>query len=382
MRKRRAAASLSRRVVERSVLAAACCRPTLSWSDASAWTAFRDDTDRRFRDDRVVSPRHRARFSFARGRQVIPASSLFANPGDQEKEGGEGLYGPFASHAWSRLVTEGFVEIDDGSSPPLVPPELALRDVPAKGRANDGRRVRVEVRAARGASGLRYARYAALRTVDANGDDVVGAGTGALHVLNLVLFPSTAAAYATVPIFGADLVSLPGDRHLVAIDAQPFLLPSSSSPLPDNDDLRARLDALRERVAEDDDLPWGGDVPEKARRFFSDGALWTRLGGPNNNDDDHVDPLTIIRSKVYDRFVEYLDLYLDVLRAAEAAAAADDDDGSVTTSEREIVEGQTAYLDYRRENDPARPMLRGLYGEEWTERLINEVLFQPIITDT
>jgi hypothetical protein len=27
-------------------------------------------------------------------------------------------------------------------------------------------------------------------------------------------------------------------------------------------------------------------------------------------------------------------------------------------------------------NDPARPLLKRLYGEEWSERLLSEVLFQ------
>jgi hypothetical protein len=36
---------------------------------------------------------------------------------------------------------------------------------------------------------------------------------------------------------------------------------------------------------------------------------------------------------------------------------------------------QGEYLEYRLANDPARPMLKSLYGPEWTERLLNEVLF-------
>jgi phycoerythrobilin:ferredoxin oxidoreductase len=51
----------------------------------------------------------------------------------------------------------------------------------------------------------------------------------------------------------------------------------------------------------------------------------------------------------------------------------DDDNGNP-----DAVQGQTDYLNYRRDNDPARPMLKSLYGEEWTEKLIGEILFRDI----
>ena len=43
--------------------------------------------------------------------------------------------------------------------------------------------------------------------------------------------------------------------------------------------------------------------------------------------------------------------------------------------EREIINGQNAYLQFRKDNDPARPMLRSLFGDEFCESLINNVLF-------
>mmetsp|Transcript_7751 Transcript_7751/g.11341 ORF Transcript_7751/g.11341 Transcript_7751/m.11341 type:complete len:156 (-) Transcript_7751:70-537(-) len=53
----------------------------------------------------------------------------------------------------------------------------------------------------------------------------------------------------------------------------------------------------------------------------------------------------------------------------------DDDDDDEIKQNTAIQNGHTDYLNYRRANDPARPMLRSLYGEEWTERLIEGVLF-------
>ena len=43
--------------------------------------------------------------------------------------------------------------------------------------------------------------------------------------------------------------------------------------------------------------------------------------------------------------------------------------------QRELTNGQNNYLKYRRDNDPARPMLSSLFGKEFTESLIKEVLF-------
>ena len=43
--------------------------------------------------------------------------------------------------------------------------------------------------------------------------------------------------------------------------------------------------------------------------------------------------------------------------------------------QKELLIGQNSYLKYRRDNDPARPMLSSLFGKEFTESLIKEVLF-------
>ena len=43
--------------------------------------------------------------------------------------------------------------------------------------------------------------------------------------------------------------------------------------------------------------------------------------------------------------------------------------------QQELINGQNNYLKYRKDNDPARPMLSSLFGKEFTESLIEEVLF-------
>ena len=43
--------------------------------------------------------------------------------------------------------------------------------------------------------------------------------------------------------------------------------------------------------------------------------------------------------------------------------------------QKELINGQNNYLQFRRDNDPARPMLKSLFGKKFTESLIKEVLF-------
>ena len=40
-----------------------------------------------------------------------------------------------------------------------------------------------------------------------------------------------------------------------------------------------------------------------------------------------------------------------------------------------MLNGQKEYMRYRAEKDPARGMLKGFFGEQWTESYINNILF-------
>jgi phycoerythrobilin:ferredoxin oxidoreductase len=74
------------------------------------------------------------------------------------------------------------------------------------------------------------------------------------------------------------------------------------------------------------------------------------------------DPVSVIQNDVFDAFSAHLDVYLEVLANASL----------------EGIQGanhQPAYLQYRRDNDPAKPMLNSLFGPEWTNRVLEEVLF-------
>ena len=73
-----------------------------------------------------------------------------------------------------------------------------------------------------------------------------------------------------------------------------------------------------------------------------------------------------IRDRLYTSFKEYLDLYLEILFESKEVNIE---------LQKDLINGQNNYLNYRRDNDPARPMLSSLFGKEFTESLIKEVLF-------
>ena len=176
----------------------------------------------------------------------------------------------------------------------------------------------------------------------------VEAGSAAA-VLNLVMNPR---AKFDLPFFGADLVTLP-NGHLIALDLQPALKTDAVH----TEAVWRRLTPLFERWRSE--LPDGGPIPEEAQPFFSPCFLWTRL--PLGAEGD-----ALITKAVYPAYLDYLDLYLDLVSRAEQVPP-----------EREValLDGQRAYTDYRAEKDPARGMLGRFHGRDWTELFIHGVLF-------
>ena len=100
-------------------------------------------------------------------------------------------------------------------------------------------------------------------------------------------------------------------------------------------------------------------MSEDVAKFFSPGLIWSRL--PKQQDSDNL-----IANQLYDSFKEYLNLYLKTLFESEEVGQG---------LQQELINGQNDYLNYRRDNDPARPMLSSLFGKDFTESLINKVLF-------
>lgn len=170
-------------------------------------------------------------------------------------------------------------------------------------------------------------------------------GGAQLQVLNFVMMPGMDY---DLPFFGADLVTLPGG-HLIAMDMQPLF---------HNDEYRQKYAQPLQGAFEKhkQNLPWGGDFPVEAARFFSPIFLWSR---PKEDE--------VVETHVFEAFKDYLHGYLDMVAEAEPVT----DPAKLA----EIRDSQTAYLRYRAEKDPARGMFLRFYGEEWTEEYIHGFLF-------
>lgn len=344
-------------------------------------------------------------------------STIFSRSSDRFM--GNGLYQPYYDYAWNKLreISQAIQVMEQD----IVPPDLKWNCAPSSASSSTSpsttTTTHIHVKGsqfvlhpqermtiAHSAAGtpessppspLHYARSALLETIAAvptlwhksNNTGATSTNTTlpGIHVLNFVIFPNI---NYDIPIFGADIVSLPGNRHLVAIDLQPVRVrvPAATKTslqeegktnevegvLNLSKDHLYRLKELHAKHVQK--FPWGGDIPKAAQRFFSPYALWTRLIHDHGRERDY-DPIHLLQTDLFRCFQDYLDLYGDIV--VEAATLQDDHNHYYGPEIRHSIErGQSDYVSYRYMNDPARPLLKRLYGEEWSERLLSEVLFQ------
>jgi len=169
-------------------------------------------------------------------------------------------------------------------------------------------------------------------------------------VMNLVISPFN---NYDLPFFGADFVTLP-NGHLIALDLQPVL----KDDIIHTQHVWGKLKSIHANWQSQ--LPSGGDIPLDARQYFSPGFLWSRI--PLGEDGDQL-----ISQIIKPAFDNYLNFFLDLVSNA-----------NMISEQRslKLLNGQKKYMRYRAEKDPARGMLRGFFGDLWTERYINTILFQ------
>jgi len=318
-----------------------------------------------------------------------------------------GLYKKFADHAVERLLETEWV-IEDTS----VPSNLSKKEAPTRTKESI---VRITTKALipknndknkKSNSLIRYARITLLETIPiaasasastttadiTDGGDIVT--PDGIQVLNFVVLPN---ADTNLPVLGIDLVSLPGSKHLLLLDAQPMVAPNPhESRWKDWYNTHVIVEDKNNKEEEDKDEPlkfaWGGDFPETVKQYVSKYALWTRLQNivppvekdtddenttttTNNYDNDtpSITAIDVIQGDIFAAFQEHLDTYLELLE--QYTTTADDDDNNIEIVSIAGDNNQPSYLDYRRNNDPAKPMLNALFGKEWTQSLLDDVLF-------
>ena len=170
-------------------------------------------------------------------------------------------------------------------------------------------------------------------------------------VLNFLIIPNTTY---NIPFLGVDFVTLP-KSHLLVLDFQPSLKVEKQF----NSELLEQIANLRKSCHLS--LPVAEKMSEDVARFFSPGLIWSRL--PKEKESDYL-----IENQLYNSFKEYLNLYLETLFNSNEVSQG---------LQQDLINGQNDYLKYRRDRDPARPMLSSLFGKDFTESLINKVLFSP-----
>ena len=168
-------------------------------------------------------------------------------------------------------------------------------------------------------------------------------------VLNFLIIPNSIYNF---PFFGVDFVTLP-NLHLLVLDFQPSL------PLERqfDKDLLTKIINMKNKCHQI--VPFAEKIPSHVEKFFSPGVIWSKL--PINIQSENL-----IAGEIYKSFTEYLNLYLKLLFESKEIESA---------LQLEIQKGQDYYLEFRKEKDPARPMLTNLFGKEFTEELIHNVLF-------
>ena len=169
-------------------------------------------------------------------------------------------------------------------------------------------------------------------------------------VLNFLIVPNS---IYNMPFLGLDFVSLPG-YHLLVLDFQPSIKFEKQF----NKKWFNKLLQIKKNFHQQ--FPLKEEMSKKFSRFFSPGLIWMKLPKQEGSD-------LLISNQLFDVFREYLNLYFSVLYKAKAVS---DDFKS------EIIKGQKLYLNFRKDEDPARPMLNSLFGSDFTESLINDILFK------
>lgn len=307
-----------------------------------------------------------------RNNQTEEAGPTSSSSSTSNNNNDAGSYRKFAEHAWERLTALEYLQ-DAKVEPQFQNNRSAVH--PKDGSSVLYMTVRALTGSPAATSPIRYARYALLETqlpstaAASTSTNTAGSST-TIQVLNLVVFPNS-----DLPVWGADFVSLPGNKHLLLLDAQP--MPIVGGDVGDGGvcDYSQHWEEWYQSHDIAATFPWGGDLPEQVQPFVSKFALWSRLGGGGGASGTANTPDTVramMEGPLYEAYCDHLDRYLDLVASSSSSS---NNDQSTSTTRIGDYHGQRDYIAYRLANDPARPMLKRLFGEEWTEQVLENVLF-------
>ena len=187
-----------------------------------------------------------------------------------------------------------------------------------------------------------------------------------------------------LPIWGVSLVatSLKFKMPCMAtIDAQPgefYFKANSTSDICPPQSLQYDIkwdDWYNSNVNNNPSIPWGGRLRTSVTPFVSNGPplLWTRF--QNSTKDEAAQ---FMKTNLFHMMVEHLEIYLQHVSSGNNSIEDFKNINSLKQRRKDIIDYQNAYMDFWRYNEPERSTLRGLYGEEWSENLLRDILFPSI----
>ena len=173
----------------------------------------------------------------------------------------------------------------------------------------------------------------------------IDAGASA-QVFNSVIYPSH---HYELPLLGIDFLSFGKVKNLIVMDFQPLFQ--------DQAYLTKYIHPLQALHNQYPDLAQNLEMKfYDANQYFSKYLLFAKTDAET------------VKTRVFDAFKDYLNLYWRMLESAEILSDPEDI--------QRIAKAQKDYDQYSAERDPASGLFSSYFGHEWSEKFLYEFLFE------
>ena len=176
----------------------------------------------------------------------------------------------------------------------------------------------------------------------------IDAGASA-QILNSVIYPSHCYE---LPLLGIDFLSFGQVKNLIVMDFQPLFQ--------DEAYLEKYIQPLKGLHDRYPDLAQGLEMKfYDANQYFSKDLLFAKTDAET------------VRTRVFEAFKDYLNLYWQMLDEAEPLTDPSDI--------QRIVKAQKDYDQYSADRDPASGLFSSYFGHEWSEKFLYGFLFEDAV---
>ncbi|MEO0532463.1 MAG: 15,16-dihydrobiliverdin:ferredoxin oxidoreductase [Cyanobacteria bacterium P01_A01_bin.123] len=173
----------------------------------------------------------------------------------------------------------------------------------------------------------------------------IDAGTTS-QIFNSVIYPSH---QFELPLLGIDFLSFGQVKNLIVMDFQPLFQ--------DQAYLERYIYPLKVLHDQYPDLCQGLEMKfYDANQYFSQYLLFAKTDAET------------VSTRVFEAFKDYLELYWQMVDAAEPLTEPD--------AIQRVVQAQKDYDQYSVERDPASGLFSSYFGHDWSERFLHEFLFE------